>query len=123
MFIDTFFKQSDKNPILLTTVSSRSSRLSSPSIKSSQIKNRNRINFKSKRNSSWNRPYSVTIMKDFNVNELNNSLDQNDFTPRLTKSALIYQLIRSRLEANLARSMSANKYRSINNKNIDFILS
>ena len=50
------------------------------------------------------RPYSSTTTN--NPEENFNSLD---LQPALTKSALIYQLIRSRLEANLAKSISANK--------------
>jgi hypothetical protein len=59
------------------------------------------------------------MTNDFNSSpwEYNTSIVQGDLTPALTKSALIYQLIRSRLEANLAKSMSANKDR-LNNKDI-----
>lgn len=51
------------------------------------------------------------------INEFDPSINQGDLTPALTKSALIYQLIRSRLEANLAKSISANKQK-LNNKDI-----
>jgi hypothetical protein len=67
-----------------------------------------------KQNSS--RPYSSTMIDQFNSSEYN----QLDLTPALTKSALIYQLIRSRLQANLAKSLSANKDR-LNNKDISNI--
>ena len=45
----------------------------------------------------------------FNLNPFNHHIDQLDLAPPLTKSALIYQLIRSRLQANLAKSISNTK--------------
>lgn len=43
-----------------------------------------------------------------------NHFDQLDSAPPLTKSALIYQLIRSRLQANLAKSISNTKEKFTN---------
>jgi len=56
------------------------------------------------------------MIDQFNSSEYN----QLDLPSALTKSALIYQLIRSRLQANLAKSMSANRDR-LNNKDISNI--
>lgn len=53
-----------------------------------------------------------------NSSDYDKLFNQSDFTPALTKSALIYQLIRSRLEANLARSMSANRDRSVSKEKL-----
>ncbi|CAF4809492.1 unnamed protein product [Rotaria sp. Silwood1] len=96
--IDTFFKQQDKNALS----------------KSSKTTNRIRTQIFKSRKSNINRPNSASMIKDFNSFEYNHLFNQTDVTPTLTKSALIYQLIRSRLEANLARSISANKNQSIN---------
>ncbi len=52
-----------------------------------------------------NRPQSAAMTEDFDSYQL-------DLSPVLTKSALIYQLIRLRLEANLAKAMSNNKDKS-----------
>jgi hypothetical protein len=56
------------------------------------------------------------MIDQFNSSEYN----QLNLTSALTKSALIYQLIRSRLQANLAKSLSANRDR-LNNKDISNI--
>ncbi|CAF3333376.1 unnamed protein product [Rotaria socialis] len=116
--IDTFFKQAEKATLSLSLTSSSSS--SSSLSKATITTNRHRINIHHRRKLNITRPYSVSIIKELNSfennkNNNNNTFNQFGFTPRLTKSALIYQLIRSRLEANLARSMSSNKNRSINN--------
>ena len=50
--------------------------------------------------------------------EYDDWLNQPDPTGPLTKSALIYRLMRSRLEANLAKSISANRKRSNNKKKL-----
>jgi hypothetical protein len=44
--------------------------------------------------------------------------NQSDLTGPLTKSALIYRLMRSRLEANLAKSITANKKKSSHKKKL-----
>ncbi len=58
--------------------------------------------YSNSRKQNRNRPQSAKINKDFDSYQF-------DLTPALTKSALIYQLIRSRIEANLAKSLSNNK--------------
>ncbi|CAF4137037.1 unnamed protein product [Rotaria sordida] len=96
--IDTFFKQRDK--IALS--------------KSSKTTNRIRTQINKSRKLNINRPHSASIIKDFNSFEYNHLFNQTDVTPALTKSALIYQLLSSRFQANLARSISANKNQSVN---------
>ncbi|CAF3290926.1 unnamed protein product [Rotaria sp. Silwood2] len=95
---DTFFKQQDKIPLS----------------KSSKPTNKIRTKIFKSTKSNINRYNSTLNIKDFNSFEYNNLFYQTDIKPTLNKSALIYQLIRSRLQANLARSISANKNRSIN---------
>lgn len=66
-------------------------------------------------------PDKPSIMKEI-VNNPSNSWDYDDFsnqpdpTGPLTKSALIYRLMRSRLEANLAKSITSNKDKSKHKK-------
>lgn len=84
------------------------------------------------RKSHRNRPYSATLrgqtilpdrtslMKEI-LNkrhpwESDEYIYQNDANEPLTKSALIYRLMRSRLEANLAKSISASRERSTHKK-------
>ncbi len=49
------------------------------------------------------------MTNEFNQWDYHSPIEQLDLTPGLTKSSLIYQLIRSRLQANLAKSISASK--------------
>ncbi len=64
------------------------------------------------------------MMKEI-VNNPSHSWDYDDFsnqpdpTGPLTKSALIYRLMRSRLEANLAKSITSNKEKSKHKKKLN----
>jgi hypothetical protein len=79
--------------------------------KSSRRRNRCQTSFFSSKKRNVTRPSTVSLTQEFYPWEY---FDIPDLTPALTKSALIYQLIRSRLEANLAKSILANKDRSTN---------
>jgi len=51
--------------------------------------------------------------------EYDDFLNQPGSSGPLTKSALIYRLMRSRLEANLAKSITSNKERSKHKKKLN----
>jgi hypothetical protein len=66
---------------------------------------RSQTPYSNTRKSNRNRPSSATMTD-------NSESYQIDLPPALTKSALIYQLIRSRLQANLAKSISNSREKS-----------
>lgn len=102
---------------------------------SSSIINEHQMDFSSsningiQRKIQRNRPYSATlrgqtilperssvikeILNRKNPWQSEEHIYKQDLTEPLTKSALIYRLMRSRLEANLAKSISASRQRSI----------
>ncbi len=92
--------------------------MTSSSSKLSITKKQSENHFSNTKKSNLTRSHSSYLTKECNPWEYYLYFNERNLTPSLTKSHLVYQLIRSTLRNNLATSLPINRHTTIDKQDI-----